>query len=334
MVKSNLAPGKKLYDQIEIALWGPSQSGKDWLIRGFIKELNDFNRRKLPLQYSLYEVQSGIQKPVPIVLAEPPVNIPTSETQQLQYIFKREPIPTDDPAERAARQISAQEHSFLIDNNKGAFLVEALIDPIRFESIYGMLLNAHSLILVLGIPKGELVETPDQPVFGALARPENNNLSADALDIFWSRETYLNFIQRLFACLVSGPPRNVAVCMTKVDQLGYKSSNSWDMLEYRHGSSLRRLLERHADYHNIEVFATTSAGYIQGMANRCLTSKTALWQILVATIGIQLTLLNHSFGSLKKLSVNVSKKALSCFVKVMKKNISRIRILPMSDPNF
>jgi hypothetical protein len=67
-------------------------------------------------------------------------------------------------------------------------------------------------------------------------------------------------MQMLLECFDDGRRRNLAICMSKVDLLDY-AGNPWVMLEYRYGQALRNLLERYRQSHNIEVFATTSAGY-------------------------------------------------------------------------
>lgn len=254
MRSSNEATRIRGIEQTGITIWGPSKSGKDWLLHSFFKELETFNGSADQELYFRYgKLEGGQQEPLDFSV-EPPIDVPpTSDLQMLQYTFKREPR----TGTGRFRSINTHVHNIIINNNAGKNWIYAVADPETFERDFAILFKSPHLLLVLGVPEEEHIEEGNMV--------ENNNDSTDLIPLeersYWSKRNYLNFMQMLLTRLEGGAKRNLAICMTKVDQLGY-AGNPWDMLEYRHGTALANLLNSYATKHNIDVFATTSAGYI------------------------------------------------------------------------
>jgi hypothetical protein len=215
-------------------------------------------------------VKEGANKEPRPMEPEPPVDLPpTLKFQQYHYVFWRDPKDQEDRAQR----ISAQKHELIITNNPGANLAECLLDPEAFSKEFNSLINAQNIILVLGIPEEDYKYTAENrrtenmlsdeipPSEESFKNQVQKPLSL-AAGWNWSMDTYYQFILMLLNHIGNGQRRNIAVCMTKVDQLGYLDT-PWDMLQLRHGPILVDLLRQRKQFHNIEVFATSSAGYIQ-----------------------------------------------------------------------
>ncbi len=261
--------------QTSIALWGPTGAGKDWLFRSFSKELDFYNRIDQDFHYQVGELQPGDPNPIPLS-ADPPLNIPpTTIFDDIHYLFGRVPMRQDQ-----AHQMSAHTHDIVIHNDKGQNLIDSIDDPITFESTFHTLINAQQIFLVLGIPSEEAQTTaPRQAIPISLSEPDEFGTQADlwaarqGMDseeqtmssgtrANWTRREYQHFIRSLFVALDRTPGRNLAVCMTKSDQLNDRG-DPWPILQRRYGSILRRELEVRSQRHNIQVFITSAAGYIK-----------------------------------------------------------------------
>lgn len=259
-------------EQTRIALWGPTGVGKDWLFRAFAKELEYFNRTDNGFQFEIFETQPGESVSIPFI-SVPPEQSPTPSFEDHNYQFRRTAMVHD-----VAHQISSQVHDIILHNNKGSNLVDSLNDRVAFEDTFQVLLDAQNILLVLGIPE-EMMGTHPVPDVPALP-PEPNFLDSEMNEqpvfpvgmvdaqfsgsrwISWSRTEYLKFMQLFLSSLRKSPRCNLAVCMTKSDQLSYRG-DPMDVLQRRYGDALRRLLEVHRQNHNIEVFISSAAGYLK-----------------------------------------------------------------------
>jgi len=262
-------------EQTHIALWGPSNAGKDWLVSAFNKELDYYNRMDQGFHCEICELQPGEANPIPLAVT-PPRRAPTPNFEDYNFQFRRIALVRD-----SAHQISAQTHDIIIHNDKGANLIDSLSDRITFENTFQTLVNAQNILLILGIPSdgsAMLFPTPPQNISTPLAEPDDFALARNEQDSSpaesqlgsfsqtrqadWSRSEYLKFMQLLFASLGPTPRRNLAVCLTKSDQVNYRGE-PMQILQRRYGDALLRLLEVHRQYHKIEVFVTSAAGYIR-----------------------------------------------------------------------
>jgi hypothetical protein len=254
-----------LYIDIDIALWGPTASGMHWLLRAFPRELEFINSPEYhhrDFYFALGQREPGEREPHPCN-SEPPINIPpTVEDLDSLYEFERIPIKLD-----AVHLISARKHKVLIHQLKMSHLLMDLEDPDSPSSALETLAAAPNHIITLGITAEEI----PHPVEDMIA-PENilqgERSKAQGLDpsdlpsgCKWSRDTYYRNIAMSLNHIGNSQRRNIAVCLTMVDQLGYRGT-PWEMLRLRYGAGLKDLLEQRKQFHNIEVFATSSAGFI------------------------------------------------------------------------
>ncbi len=79
----------------------------------------------------------------------------------------------------------------------------------------------------------------------------------------WRVRDYVQFMRLLLAAIGRNKRRNLAVCMTKSDQTMNLKGNPWDILQHRYSLELRNHLEINRQWHNIEVFNTSAAGFIK-----------------------------------------------------------------------
>jgi hypothetical protein len=251
------------FQQTQIAMWGPTGAGKDWLILSFAKELeyyNSLNRQEREFHYELGELQLGDSIPLPLS-PEPPIDIaPTTDVDDLHYIFERIPVIQD-----SSHITSSFRHDIMIHNDKGQNLVDCLQDPYSFEGVYQNLISSQNIFLVLGIP---IDKAQTENFSSALSTDLMNEVQFDgnktpAQATAWRVRDYVQFMRLLLAAIGRNTRRNLAVCMTKSDQTMNLKGNPWDILQHRYSLELRNHLEINRQWHNIEVFNTSAAGFIK-----------------------------------------------------------------------
>jgi hypothetical protein len=66
---------------------------------------------------------------------------------------------------------------------------------------------------------------------------------------------------RLLAEQNNNSKRYLAICMTKMDTTRFRDSDNWRLLERVFGSDIYKLITNYRTTFNIEVFATSAAGY-------------------------------------------------------------------------
>lgn len=246
----------------EIALWGPYGSGKSWLLRSFAKELEYYNRlndQEKDFFYELGEFLPGEQDPRPVI-SEPPINIaPAFKLITFKYRFKRVPRTLD-----RRHRISAQDHEVILNKFKWKDLVQGLDDPENYEYVMTTYVQSQNHIIALGIPYEKMAHelaiefVPDQPSSIGFSRKMGSELGVAVP----SQEELVISMQRLLEKIGTRKRCNLAVCLTRADQLDITGS-PWSLLEYRHGRPFRQLLESYQKIHNIEVFITSAAGYLR-----------------------------------------------------------------------
>ena len=269
-----------------IVLAGPTTVGKDWLISAFAKELSILNQshRNNSLLRLWLQNEDGSRQ---LVEPNPPLNIPATVTSRdYSYIFSRS------FNSEAQRRFDA-EHQIELHNDSGRVIVDALKDPNTFFATYQTLMNSRNIILLMGPPKqsgrptqsenyfgssqdrpfpGDIVPTfpgnadifTQQPQFDA-----TSGFSSEAISGDWTIGNYEKFLKTLFAQIANyrlegeaNNKRNIAICLTKVDEdrYGGKAEHAFLM---RYGQGLARYLEIQKQHHNIAVFKTSAAGMLR-----------------------------------------------------------------------
>lgn len=266
-----------IFDQLQnIALWGPTGSGKDWLIRAFAKEIEKCNQVQHPIfEYRLSEVFSD--NDTRLVSANPPDNIgPTPSVNDFHYRFVRNPI-------RQEYCRFEYTHNIVLHNDSGSNLVSSVIDPIQFGIAYQTVINARNLIILVAPPADSLskrVEKSDENrMFEQKTRSAldevfqaDQDLNPTYQEAFpgaarkdWTASDYERYITLLLEELRKNPTtfrRNVAVCLTKSDQIGALKRKPEEIF-FNYFGKLRNPFAAFSQMHNIKIFQTSSAGYFK-----------------------------------------------------------------------
>ncbi len=255
-----------------IAIWGPTGSGKDWLIRGFAKELQHFNREYPDFSFELYDEEDNPIVPVPPTKA---TIDPTSDQEDFVLKFVRRPT-SQNPDH--AHRISAHSHKINIHNDAGAKLLSILVDQKGFEDTFRTVMDSQFLIVVLD--PTYVVNNPDQT--RRQTDKKNNNgmdfTESDNDDFemsdenyppianqkIFSRDEYIQIVHYLLMALSkdAGQRRYLAICLTKMDKKKVRG-NPKDLIKRIFGQGMYDLLESYKRTFEIEVFATSSVGFVK-----------------------------------------------------------------------
>lgn len=245
----------------EIAIWGPTQSGKDWLYKGFAKELEFHDQNSEDFHFILQERRIGDDQ-FKLTTATPPHDIrPTSYEEDYVVRFARKPKPGKN---RDEVLLSSHFHDINFHNNRGANLVASILeDTDNFEPTRLSLQRSKYLIIVLD-PKFDKNTIDNESL---------QDHDPDALDAYpeialqpgLSKEKYYQMLSKLLDILsnTNMPDRYLAICITKTDTLKITSHNTWNLLERAFGQKIFKLLNSYRSVFKTEVFATSAAGYIR-----------------------------------------------------------------------
>jgi len=261
-----------LIPQESIALFGPTASGKDWLIRAFAREIEKINQKGDHLfYYELMELQRDYS-PRPASAFPPIGNVVTNMAEDYLYQFTRR-ADTD-------QRYSCYEytHNIAIQNDAGSILVSSIVDADTFSQTYNRLVTARNLIIIIAPP-----DSPSTPVQTKVEDQESSdliklleNMSAPQEPAYssylpefairpWTATDYQHFIRLLFDALGRNRTgirrRNIAICLTKIDQTRIQNNDS-EQVFYSMFPGLRGLIQMERNRHNIEFFQTSSAGFI------------------------------------------------------------------------
>ena len=245
---------QELFNMIDFALWGPTGAGKDWLIYGFIKEI--FERSDSQFLYQLTRPGLTPGSNEEVVFPEAPTHAPTTEARDDLYFFQR-----IRRGENTGRRLphTPPKHRINILNDAGQNLTGCLEDDQEFRNAYEVLLGAQNIILVLGIPEEPLqfnrkVETTarmSDDLFTGYTSP-------------WTSENYSKFLHRFFHLIEGRPPKNIAICLTKMDQES-TARTAEETLKIRYGDLILQRIKNYQQqrHHNIQFFPTSAAGFVR-----------------------------------------------------------------------
>lgn len=239
--------------ETEIIVWGPTQSGKDWLYRGFAKELEEYTLRSNDFIFELREMHKGSGNFTPVTTDPPDDITPTAIGEDYIHSFTRK-IKQDKKTD--ANKTSVYTHYFNFHNNRGSDLVAALEDPTRFDTTFSDITGSQYILIVLDpnfdkLENLSLVGTPDI------------GYSERALQPGMSKDNYFKVLTMLFNSLIehNTPKKHLAVCITKTDTLRISNRDPWDLLARAFGQKIYRLFDNYRKDFNMEAFATSAAGY-------------------------------------------------------------------------
>ncbi len=247
----------------EIAFWGPSSSGKTWLMQSLARSLHRINQEDPEFEYVL--AQRAAQAPVNAFQA--PQNQATSEAYDTVWLFQRKVRPEyNTPGHR----LSAQSHTIVVRDAPGELLMQgvnnAVMVPLREAQCVIALLDP-SLVDTTAAAAEPVEPTGPSQGLAALFGSSAATAAAPAPvagSYQYTQAQYTQMVSNLLSSLASAarPDRHVAICITKVDQLGVQGRNPWQVVEVFFGAEMATLLKNYAKKMHIEAFTVSAAGYL------------------------------------------------------------------------
>jgi GTPase SAR1 family protein len=250
----------------EIAFWGPSSSGKTWLMQSLARSLHRINEEDAEFEYVLAQPQAL----APINANQAPQNQATSDAYDKVWLFQRKVRPEYNTA---AHRLSAHSHSIVIRDAPGELLMQGNSNVVMVP-----LRDAQCVIAVLDpslIDTASADEQTAQPepaaqrqglaaLFGSAAAPAAAPAPGFGVSFQYTQAQYTQMMSNLMQLLAATarPDRHVAVCVTKVDQLGVQGRNPWQVVEVYFGADMAQMLRNYSSRMQIEAFCVSAAGYL------------------------------------------------------------------------
>ena len=250
----------------EIAFWGPSSSGKTWLMQSLARSLHKINQDDAEFEYVLAQPEALAPAGGP----QAPQNQATSDAYDKVWLFQRKVRPEHDTP---AHRLSAHSHSIVVRDAPGELLMQGVNNVVMVP-----LRDAQCVIAVLD---PSLIDTADAaPVAQTEKAAATQGLAAlfgggssagpaaptpsFGVAFQYTQAQYTQMMSNLLLLLsgASRPGRHVAVCVTKVDQLGVQGRSPWQVVEVYFGSEMAKLLKSYSSKMHIETFSVSSAGYL------------------------------------------------------------------------
>jgi hypothetical protein len=260
----------------EVAFWGPSSSGKTWLMQSLARSLHKINEDDPEFEYVLAQPEALAPTPAlasgASVNAQAPQNQATSDAYDKVWLFQRKVRPEHDTP---AHRLSAQCHSIVVRDAPGELLMQGVNNVVMVP-----LRDAQCIIAVLdpslidstttAAPAAQPERTAAQglaALFGSsAAAPAGTSAPAPAFgaSFQYTQAQYAQMVSNLLQLLSSAPrpDRHVAVCVTKVDQLGVQGRSPWQVIEVYFGAEMTKVLKSYAGKMEIEAFCVSSAGFL------------------------------------------------------------------------
>jgi hypothetical protein len=219
-----------------IALWGPTGSGKTWLIHALAKELSWYSDKDLEFSYSLID-DSGIA-----LWPTPPNSVDQGATQFPEdrlWTFERK-----GKKDTPTHKISSHSHSIIVHDDRGQNLVDAALGGVQSLAIT-TLQNSPNLILLLdpSTVKGIGVSSPTQ------------------VSTEYERHEYTQIIYNLINLLLAQEgQRRIAVCLSKADLLNLILPEQ-ELIKACFGPDLLRLFNNQRL--QVKFFRVSSVGFLK-----------------------------------------------------------------------
>lgn len=258
-----------------IALWGPTSSGKTWFIHAFAKKLMEYADDK-DFAYILEDRETDSRVP-----AQPPEIKGTQEIRDISWVFRREP-----KLQTEAHSISAYEHVINMRDDKGAnvFNIDDYNNEMSRENVVSsdyLLVMLDPTSLDLAMPNNsneqrqpakrsdEIVTPKIEGGIGGEQVVNNVDFSGrDELDgkAQISRQDYAKKVQLLFETLAKKNKQyRIAICIAKIDQIGARYRDPWDLIRIYFGKDMHTFLKQYASMpqFKIETFSVSAFGFLK-----------------------------------------------------------------------
>ncbi len=220
----------------KFALWGPTGSGKDWVIRSFARSLEQYNNEKSQRYDKDFEhIVYNSDGVTPEKIHAPEVNLNATRTGQAEdtvWIY-----------ERRGRQktpvhiVSAHTHEILITNSAGVHSqdLDNYAVNFTFENANCLLVLLDPTLVKNGIVSMEGYQTMVNNLLSQLGKPSN------------------------------GDKRFIAACVTKNDQLKTKRPAAREEMILNFGAGMDEVFRVHTKSSGVEleVFSISSYGFLK-----------------------------------------------------------------------
>jgi len=248
----------------EIAFWGPSSSGKTWLMQSLARSLHKINQDDAEFEYVLAQPEALA---APANAFQAPQNQATADAYDKVWLFQRKVRPEHDTP---AHRMSAHSHSIVVRDAPGELLMQGVNNVVMVP-----LRDAQCVIAVLDPSLIDTTEAapaaqPERAATQGLASLFGSSSSTGAptpnygVAFQYTQAQYTQMMSNLLQLLSSAPQpnRHVAVCITKVDQLGVQGRSPWQVVEVFFGPEMATLLRSYEAKMAIETFTVSAAGYL------------------------------------------------------------------------
>lgn len=248
----------------EIAFWGPSSSGKTWLMQSLARSLHKINQDDAEFEYVLAQPEAL----APANVVQAPQNQATSDAYDKVWLFQRKVRPEhDDPAHR----MSAHSHSIVVRDAPGELLMQGVNNvvmvPLRDAQCVIAVLDPSLIDTAEAAPAAQPERAATQglaSLFGSSSSGPSAPTPSYGVSFQYTQAQYTQMMSNLLLLLSSAPQpnRHVAVCITKVDQLGVQGRSPWQVVEVFFGAEMAKLLRSYETKMAIETFTVSAAGYL------------------------------------------------------------------------
>jgi hypothetical protein len=242
----------------EIALWGPTGSGKTWLIRSFGKAL--FNMSNKDPLFNYYILDGSGQR---IDIFKPPIQQATEDPYDVIWQFRRE-IKT----QNNAKHVNCQAHTIIVHDAKGEALISLQDNVVKFgieDSEHVLMMLDFTRLTDFTIQTNQASST----VQGGFAKliPQSGGSGSQqpaSSTAGFTRADYTQFVTNILQTLTNPikPNRRVAICLSKMDQLKIQGREPWRLVEMLFGSDMKAQLEYFSRMLTLDVFPLSAVGYI------------------------------------------------------------------------
>ena len=248
----------------EIAFWGPSSSGKTWLMQSLARSLHKLNQDDAEFEYVLAQPEA-----LASVSAQAPQNQATSDAYDKVWLFQRKVRPEHDTP---SHRLSAHSHSIVVRDAPGELLMQGVNNvvmvPLRDAQCIIAVLDPSLIEVATPVAAATQPERTTNQGLAALFGGSGTATAAPApgfgTSFQYTQAQYTQMMSNLLQLLSSAPrpDRHVAVCITKVDQLGVQGRSPWQLIEVYFGADMVKLLKSYAGKMEIEAFGVSAAGYL------------------------------------------------------------------------
>jgi hypothetical protein len=239
---------------MRIFLWGPTQSGKTWLIDSFIRKVNLINNvlmeRKAPYKIRV-ENSFGAEVEVQALKA-----LPTESIQYEQYTFHR----TIDETRINNSACSIEHHIEMLDG-PGDETTGRLAQKSKTPKAIGLVKRAQTALMNADY----LLVTVNPGIYGSNANSENGEKLNNPDE---AGEHFLERLNALVKLKGRNPKQRVLLCFTKSDEndgglAGFDAALAGLFSERSReiGVKLRKLMGENVD--ESDLFHVSAVGYFQ-----------------------------------------------------------------------